>query len=88
MFKANLLFKFLETFLRVLINKSHDSLRDDIIITMYNMAAVDFDVFFARFLPYVLENIPDVTAEQRARLLADTPPVKVQSDHGFIFSWC
>ena len=39
-------FTLLRTLLYVLLAKTHDNLRDELIITIYNIAAVDFDSFF------------------------------------------
>uniref|UniRef100_A0A673N920 Exportin-6-like n=1 Tax=Sinocyclocheilus rhinocerous TaxID=307959 RepID=A0A673N920_9TELE len=54
LFRNTMLFHFLNVLLQVLLHKSHDLLQDDITLALYNMAAVDFQVFYSSFLPEFL----------------------------------
>ncbi|KAF6128214.1 exportin 6 [Phyllostomus discolor] len=70
LFKQNLFY--LETlntkqklYHKVLVHKSHDLLQEEIGIAIYNMASVDFDGFFAAFLPEFLSSCDGVDANQK-----------------------
>jgi hypothetical protein len=60
--------QFLTVLLQVLIVKSHDLLQEEIGITIYNMASVDFDSFYACFLPQFLQNCEMLNDTQKATL--------------------
>lgn len=67
-FKEMMLFQFLNVLFQVLIHKSHDLLQEDIAVTIYNMAAVDFDAFYSTFLPQFLQSCQGVDDTQKALL--------------------
>ena len=61
-FREMLLSQFISVLLHVLIQRTHNLLRDEIGNALYNMAAVDFDGFYSQFLPNFLnvtENVDD-----------------------------
>lgn len=60
-----MLFQFVNVLLQVLVHKSHDLLQEEIGIAIYNMASVDFDGFFAAFLPEFLTSCDGVDANQK-----------------------
>ncbi|XP_013401009.1 exportin-6-like [Lingula anatina] len=67
-FKEVMLFQFLNVFIQVLIHRSHDLLQEEIGITIYNMAAVDFDKFYSAFLPQFLNGTEGLDENQRTIL--------------------
>ncbi|KAM6166674.1 exportin-6 isoform 1-T1 [Erethizon dorsatum] len=64
-FRTTMLFQFVNVLLQVLVHKSHDLLQEEIGIAIYNMASVDFDGFFAAFLPEFLTSCNGVDANQK-----------------------
>ncbi|ERE71046.1 exportin-6-like protein [Cricetulus griseus] len=64
-FRTTMLFQFVNVLLQVLVHKSHDLLQEEIGIAIYNMASVDFDSFFAAFLPEFLTSCDGVNANQK-----------------------
>ena len=64
-FLTTMLFQFVNVLLQVLVHKSHDLLQEEIGIAIYNMASVDFDGFFAAFLPEFLTSCEGVDANQK-----------------------
>lgn len=64
-FRTTMLFQFVNVLLQVLVHKSHDLLQEEIGIAIYNMASVDFDGFFAAFLPEFLSSCDGVDANQK-----------------------
>lgn len=67
-FTETLIVQFLTVLLQVLIHKSHDLLREEITIAIFNMASVDYEAFFSRFLLEFLAKIEDLDANQREKL--------------------
>uniref|UniRef100_A0A8D2FKF1 Exportin-6 n=1 Tax=Theropithecus gelada TaxID=9565 RepID=A0A8D2FKF1_THEGE len=67
-FRTTMLFQFVNVLLQVLVHKSHDLLQEEIGIAIYNMASVDFDGFFAAFLPEFLTSCDGVDANQKSVL--------------------
>ena len=63
-----MLYQFLTVLLQVLVCRSHDLLQEEIAVTVYNMASVDFDTFYACFLPTFLAGCEGVDATQKAIL--------------------
>lgn len=59
-FWTTMLYQFVNVLLQVLVHKSHDLLQEEIGIAIYNMASVDFDCFFAAFLPEFLTSCDGV----------------------------
>ena len=52
----------------MLVHKSHDLLQEEIGITVYNMASVDFDAFYASFLPQFLASCDGIDENQKTIL--------------------
>jgi len=66
--------------LNVMVNKSHTILSDEISMTIYNMASVNFDYFFSKFLPEYLKQTDNICNDQRQFLRQKRmQPVKVNS---------
>ena len=63
-----MLLQFLNVLLQVLVAKSHDLLQEEIAITLYNMAHVDFDTFFTKFLPQFLNSCDGIDDNQKSIL--------------------
>lgn len=64
--------------LNVMVNKSHTILSDEISMTIYSMASVDFDYFFSKFLPEYLKQTDNIRNDQRQFLRQKRmQPVKV-----------
>ena len=63
-----MLLQFLNVLIQVLVIKSHDLLQEEIGITIYNMASVDFDSFYANFLPQFLASCEGVDQNQKTIL--------------------
>ena len=59
---------FLNVLLQVLLHKSHDLLQEDICVTVYNMASVNFEAFYSTFLPQFLASSEGLDANQRTIL--------------------
>jgi len=78
-----MVYSFLTTFFRVLINKSHDLLKEEIIGTMYSMASEDFDTFYSQMLPSLLNSV-EVSPQQRGLLTTD---LKMDRVSFFLFSF-
>ncbi|XP_071962753.1 exportin-6-like isoform X2 [Antedon mediterranea] len=67
-FREMMLVPFLNVLLQVLLHKSHDLLQEEIGMTIYNMAAVDFDNFYVAFLCQFLEGADGIDPNQRSVL--------------------
>ncbi|EDO42656.1 predicted protein [Nematostella vectensis] len=67
-FRSNMLLQFVNVLTQALVHRSHDLLQDEIIITIYNMAAVDWDQFFASFLLQFLVGCEGLTENQKSEL--------------------
>lgn len=67
-FRDVMLYQFLNVQLQVLLHKSHDLLQEEILVTIYNMASVDFDKFYAEFLPQFLAGCEGIDASQKTIL--------------------
>jgi hypothetical protein len=68
LFREELLPQFLTVLLRSLIHKSHALLADDIVVALYNMAAVNFVAFRDAFLPQFLHSTDGLDDGQRSIL--------------------
>ena len=55
-FTQHLIVQFLTVLLQVLVNNSHNLLKEEITQALYNMASVDFGVFFNQFLIQFLDS--------------------------------
>lgn len=64
----NILFQFVTVLVQALIQKSHDLLQDEIYETTWNMASVDFQTFYDKFLPYFLRDMNGLTPDQKNTL--------------------
>ena len=64
----NLIVEFLKVFLDVLERKSHDLLKEEIVLAVYNMAGVSFEAFFDRFLVQYLEKTDGIDSNQKSIL--------------------
>eukprot|EP00742_Colponemidia_sp_Colp-10_P011245 GILJ01012472.1.p1 GENE.GILJ01012472.1~~GILJ01012472.1.p1 ORF type:complete len:1137 (-),score=202.40 GILJ01012472.1:110-3052(-) len=65
---------FVVTFLRSLVEKSHDLLRDEIINTVYDIVKLDFDRFFTKMLPNFLDSCSGLSYRQKEILLTQFSP--------------
>jgi len=88
-FKDVMLLQFVNVFLQALVYRSHDLLQEEITITLYNMAAVDFDSFYSAFLPRFLGGCEGLTESQKSELGKNFTPDKdlpsfTQSIHRFV----
>lgn len=72
-----MLVQFLNVLMQVLVHKSHDLLHEEIVVTVYNMATVDFDRFYAEFLPHFLSSCEGLDSNQRNILVTNFKVVKV-----------
>ena len=71
--------EFLTVLMQVLVHKSHDLLQEEIVITVYNMADVDFDTFYTHFLPHFLKSMDGLDDNQRMVLVQNFKLEKVTS---------
>ncbi|XP_023020105.2 exportin ellipsoid body open [Leptinotarsa decemlineata] len=69
LFRNHLLPEFLTVLLNCLLDKSQTSLSEDIQVAVYNMAAVNFDVFFSTFVRQFIQNMEGISLQQRENLL-------------------
>ena len=63
-----MLMQFLNVLIQVLVHKSHDLLAEEMAITIYNMAAVEFDAFYTTFLPHFLNGCEGIDCNQKTVL--------------------
>lgn len=68
LFKQQLLSQFLTVLLHTLLDKTHNLLNDDVLLSIYNMASVDFQGFFNTFLPHFLQNMNGIVESQKQSL--------------------
>ncbi|XP_064607184.1 exportin-6-like [Liolophura sinensis] len=68
LFREQMLSQFLSVLIQVLIHKSHDLLQEEITMTVYNMAAVDFTGFYDSFLTQFLSICDNLDSNQRTVL--------------------
>ena len=54
--------------MQVLMHKSHDLLKEEITLTIFHMANVDFNAFFKQFLAEFLSKMDDLDSNQREKL--------------------
>ncbi|KAK6169003.1 hypothetical protein SNE40_020137 [Patella caerulea] len=67
-FKEMMLSQFLNVLIQTLVVKSHDLLQEEIVITVYNMASVDFEGFYTGFLPHFLNTCNGLDVNQKTIL--------------------
>lgn len=60
--------QFLNVLLQVLVVRSHDLLQEDILTAVYNMACVDFSMFFNTFVPAFLKSVNTIDYYQKETL--------------------
>ena len=70
--------QFMTVLLQVLVHKSHDLLQEEIVVTIYNMASVEFDRFYAEYLPQFLSGCEGLDDGQKAVLAANFKMEKVR----------
>lgn len=70
--------QFMTVLLQVLVHKSHDLLQDEIVVTLYNMASVDFDRFYADYLRQFLSECEGLDDSQKAMLASNFKMEKVK----------
>lgn len=63
-----LMIEFLTVYLQVLVAKSHNLLREEIAVAIFNMASIDFAAFFDKFLAHFLVNTEPLDDNQRQLL--------------------
>lgn len=68
-FLEHLMGEFLTVFVQVLVSKSHNLLREEIAMSIFNMASVDLPAFFDKFLPHLLSGTEQLDENQRSILL-------------------
>ena len=78
-----MLLQFVNVFLQALVFRSHDLLQEEITITLYNMAAVDFDSFYSVFLPQFLGGCEGLTDSQKTELGNNFTPDKVVTKNDY-----
>ncbi|XP_015764483.1 PREDICTED: exportin-6-like [Acropora digitifera] len=90
-FKNSMLLQFVNVLLQALVYRSHDLLQEEITITLYNMAAVDFESFYSIFLPQFLGGCEGLTDSQSVEVLTrvffflfQDLPSFTQSTHQFV----
>ena len=54
--------------MQVLTHKSHELLKEEIILAIFHMASVDFGAFFKQFVPEFLSKVEDIDSNQRDKL--------------------
>ncbi|XP_052781970.1 exportin-6-like isoform X2 [Mya arenaria] len=67
-FYTGMQIQFMNVLLQVLVHKSHDLLQEEIVVTVYNMAAVNFERFYGEFLPQFLSGCEGIVASQKTML--------------------
>ena len=78
-FRETMLAEFLTVLMQVLVHKSHDLLQEEIVNTVYNMATVDFEVFYTKFLPHFLQSMDGLDNNQRTVLVHNFKEEKVRT---------
>lgn len=73
-FKETLLAEFLSVFLKVLITKSHNLLKEEIGVAIFNMGSTDIPTFFSKFVPQFLLSVENLDDSQRQILTASFKP--------------
>lgn len=68
LFSEGMLTQFLNVLLQVLVHRSHDLLQEEINVTIYNMASVDFDKFYNNFLHQFLSDCEGLHPDQKQAL--------------------
>ncbi|XP_076441128.1 exportin-6-like [Babylonia areolata] len=67
-FRDKMLWDFLTVLMQVLVHRSHDLLQEEVVVTVYNMAQVDFERFYSTFLPHFLHTMEGLDHSQRSVL--------------------
>ncbi|KAK4874303.1 hypothetical protein RN001_013663 [Aquatica leii] len=68
LFRQQLLSQFLTVLCHTLLDRTHAIFTDDILLAIYNMAAINFQTFFDTFLLDFLQNMDGLTSSQRDSL--------------------
>ena len=74
-FKAQFWLPFVTALMNSVVFKLHELRSDDSINVLYALAAVDWTVFYTKFLQSYVVTLPDITNDQAAKLFADFKPV-------------
>ena len=74
-----MLYSFLNVFVQVMLHKSHDLLQEEIVVTVYNMAAVDFQNFYRTFVPQFLTSFEGLDSNQKQTLECNLKTDQVSS---------
>ncbi|XP_031571842.1 exportin-6-like [Actinia tenebrosa] len=88
-FRDHMLLQFINVLFQALVYRSHDLLQEEITITIYNMASVDFDKFYSSFLTEFLKGSEGLTENQKSELsshfkLDKDLPSFTQNIHRFV----
>lgn len=71
--------QFMTVLLHVLVHKSHDLLQEEVVVTIYNMASVEFDRFYAEYLPQFLSECEGLDDGQKSVLASNFKTEKVEN---------
>lgn len=66
--------QFLNVLLQALVVRSHDLLQEDIVNAVYNMACVDFSMFYSKFIPAFLKEVSTIDYHQKETLKENLSP--------------
>ena len=66
--------QFLNVLLQALVIRSHDLLQEEIITAVYNMASVDFGMFYKTFIPAFLKQVSTIDFYQKETLRDSLTP--------------
>ncbi|KAF6027108.1 XPO6 [Bugula neritina] len=73
-FVETMMSQFLNVLLQVLVVRSHDLLQEDIVNAVYNMASVDFALFYNKFIPAFLQEVNTIDYHQKETLKRNLNP--------------
>lgn len=75
-FKAQFWLSFVSALMNSVVFKTHELRSEDSINVLHTLAAVDWNVFYTKFLQSYIASLADITREQAAKLMADFKPVE------------
>lgn len=74
--------QFMTLFIQILIQKSHDLLREEIATVLFEMASVNYERFYKDFLPQTMaHNFPQLSVEHRVVLVEKFSAIKTNTEH-------
>lgn len=85
LFRERLLCQFITVLLHTLLDQGHALLIDDMLLTLFNMAAVNFQAFFTTFVPEFLQNMDLLTPTQRDSLKQSFNQETVSNPYHFCY---